>query len=88
MDALIGDLALNRVPNLWLKLCGQVGPTGAYNRKSLAAWFLDLLARVKQLKEWSDLALQLPKSIWISGLFNPMGYVTACMQVQAPPRHL
>ena len=27
-------------------------------------------------------------SIWIAGLFNPMGYVTACMQVQAPPRQL
>jgi len=88
MDQLIGNLHLNQVPNLWLKLCGQVGPTGAYNRKSLSNWFLDLLQRVKQLKEWSDNALVLPKSIWISGLFNSMGYVTACMQVTARAKGL
>ena len=69
------------VPPLWLKICGQIGPTGTYNRKSLSAWFLDLLARQKQLKEWSEMSLQLPGSIWIAGLFNPMGYVTACLQV-------
>jgi len=88
MDALIIDLSLNKVPNLWLKLCGQVGPTGAYNRKSLSAWFLDLLQRVKQLKMWGEQALVLPKSIWIAGLFNPMGYVTACMQVTARAKGL
>ena len=71
------------VPPLWLKICGQIGPTGTYNRKSLSAWFLDLLARQKQLKEWSEMSLQLPGSIWIAGLFNPMGYVTACLQVTA-----
>eukprot|EP00326_Haptolina_ericina_P033955 CAMPEP_0181237030 /NCGR_PEP_ID=MMETSP1096-20121128/38526_1 /TAXON_ID=156174 ORGANISM="Chrysochromulina ericina, Strain CCMP281" /NCGR_SAMPLE_ID=MMETSP1096 /ASSEMBLY_ACC=CAM_ASM_000453 /LENGTH=717 /DNA_ID=CAMNT_0023332319 /DNA_START=18 /DNA_END=2171 /DNA_ORIENTATION=+ len=88
MDALISDLALNKVPNLWLKLCGQVGPTGAYNRKALGSWFTDLLLRLKQLKEWSNDALVLPKSIWIAGLFNPMGYVTACMQVTARAKGL
>jgi len=88
MDALISDLFLNKVPNLWLKICGQVGPTGAYNRKSLSSWFQDLLLRQKQLKEWSNEALVLPKSIWISGLFNPMGYVTACMQVTARAKGL
>ena len=88
MDTLISDLFLGTVPNLWLKICGQVGPTGAYNRKSLGAWFADLLLRVKQLRRWSDDNLALPPSIWISGLFNPMGYVTACMQVTARAKGL
>ncbi|KAL3927056.1 MAG: hypothetical protein SGPRY_002999 [Prymnesium sp.] len=88
MDQLMSDLSLNMVPYLWLKLCGQMGPTGSYNRKPLSAWFSDLLLRVKQLKEWSEASLVLPKSIWISGLFNPMGYVTACMQVTARAKGL
>jgi len=88
MDHLIADLSSGSVPLLWLKICGQMGPTGSYNRKTLSAWFMDLLHRVKQLREWSDQSLTLPKSIWIAGLFNPMGYVTACMQVTARAKGL
>ena len=83
MDAMIGNLSLNQVPPLWLKMCAQIGPTGTYNRKNLGNWFIDLLLRVKQLKLWSDQALVLPPSIWLPGFFNPMGYVTACLQVTA-----
>ena len=83
MDAMIIDLSLNKVPPLWLKMCGQIGPTGTYSRKTMSAWFVDLLLRVKQLKTWSDKALELPPSIWLPGLYNPMGYVTACLQVTA-----
>ena len=83
MDAMIINLSLNQVPPLWLKMCGQIGPTGTYNRKSLSAWFADLLLRVKQLKGWSDNALILPPSMWLPGLYNSMGYITACLQVTA-----
>lgn len=72
------------MPPLWLKICGQIGPTGTYNRKPLAAWFSDFLLRTKQLKAWLDLSSQLdvlPRSVWIAGLWNPMGYITACLQV-------
>ena len=62
MDTLITNLAGNDVPNTWLKICGQVGPTGNYNRKPLGAWFADLLLRVKQLKEWVDNTLAPPPS--------------------------
>ena len=48
------------MPPSWLKTCGQIGPTGTYNRKNLGNWFVDLLLRVKQLKLWSDAALVLP----------------------------
>ena len=88
MDAMIINLSLNQVPPLWLKMCGQIGPTGTYNRKNLGNWFIDLLLRVKQLKLWSDQALQLPPSIWLPGLYNPMGYVTACLQVTARAKGL
>jgi len=89
MDALIINLSLNQVPNLWLKICSQVGPTGPYNRKNLGNWFVDLLARRKQLQTWGvDNALQLPPSIWIAGLFNPMGFITATMQVTARNKSL
>ena len=86
MDAMIINLSFNQVPPLWLKMCGQIGPTGTYNRKTLGNWFIDLLQRVKQLKQWSDAALVLPPSIWLPGLYNPMGYVTACLQVRARAR--
>jgi len=91
MEALIGNLTVNEVPPLWLKICGQIGPTGTYNRKSLTAWFADLLLRVKQLREWMEASNQLtvpPASVWIAGLWNPMGYITACLQVTARKKGL
>jgi len=88
MDAMIGNLSANSVPPLWLKMCAQIGPTGTYNKKNLANWFLDLLLRVKQLKVWSDQAMQLPPSIWLPGMYNPMGYITACLQVTARAKNL
>ena len=83
MDAMIINLSMNQVPPLWLKMCAQIGPTGTYNRKSMSAWFADLLLRVKQFKVWSDAAMQVPPSMWLPGLYNPMGYVTACLQTTA-----
>merc|ERR1711988_698738 len=59
-----------------------------YNKKTLAAWFHDLLQRHKQFKAWSDQALHLPPSMWLPGLYNPMGYVTACLQVTARSKGL
>merc|ERR1712178_485546 len=42
----------------------------------------DLLIRVAQLVEWTD-NVETPAVLWISGLFNPMSYLTAIMQVTA-----
>lgn len=53
MDALIGFLFINSVPPNWLKICGQIGPTGNYNRKNLANWFVNLKERFAQLDEWA-----------------------------------
>merc|ERR1719399_2699150 len=38
MDALITAMFMNLVPPNWLKTCGQIGPTGSYNKKNLSSW--------------------------------------------------
>merc|ERR1712072_469497 len=53
-----------------------------FSLKDLPTWFEDLLLRIKQLDEYSE-ELIVPKSLWISGLFNPMSFLTAIMQVTA-----
>ena len=50
------------------------------SRKSLSSWFADLLKRVEQLRRWSS-TLVTPVSVWLPGLFNPMAFLTAIMQV-------
>jgi len=50
------------------------------SNKSLSSQFQDLLARVEQLKEWTS-AFKTPSCLWISGLFNPMSYLTALRQI-------
>lgn len=53
-----------------------------FSKKPLPTWFDDLLLRIKQLEEYSE-ELTAPISLWISGLFNPMSYLTSIMQVTA-----
>ena len=60
MDTLITCLFMNQVPPGWLKTCGQMGPTGTYNKKTLSAWFADLVLRHKQFATWSSNALIVP----------------------------
>lgn len=75
MEKLADSMFVNVVPDLWAKY--------AYaSRKDLLTWYDDLLARCLQLDEYSE-ELIAPISLWISGLFNPMSYLTAIMQVTA-----
>jgi len=75
MEALLLSLKLNRVPSSWAN--------NAYpSLKSLAPWFADLLSRNVQLVDWTR-ELITPATVWISGLFNPMAYVTAILQTTA-----
>jgi len=48
--------------------------------KNLVSEFGDLLERVNQLNEWTE-TLARPTCLWLPGLFNPTGYLTAVMQV-------
>lgn len=75
MDSLALKMNLNLQPDLWVKYA-------YFSLKSLPAWFDDLLLRIKQLVEYSE-ELIAPASLWISGLFNPMSYLTSIMQVTA-----
>ena len=75
MEVLTKELIINNVPGSWANV--------AYpSCKKLQDWFVDLILRVNQLKEWTELA-ETPNVVWISGLFNPMSYLTAIMQVTA-----
>jgi len=72
MDELFRNLSLGFVPAAWA--------AAAYaSLKSLTPWFTDMLRRYAQLKEWTD-ANSVPNSLWISGLFNPMSFLTAIQQ--------
>merc|ERR1719262_2121246 len=72
MESLAKSLSFNQVFAVWEKL--------AYpSLKSLAVWFADLLLRMEQLVEWTTV-LTLLKSLWISGFFNAMAFITALMQ--------
>ena len=66
-------LAEDRVPSSWA--------AAAYpSLRGLQSWMVNLLARVAQLAEWTA-DLTVPKSVWLSGLFNPQSFLTAVMQV-------
>merc|ERR1711994_931955 len=75
METLATDLQMNLVNALWAEK--------AYaSLKLLSAWFQDLLLRYEQVKAWTA-ELKLLQSIWISGLFNAMSFLTSNMQVAA-----
>lgn len=80
MEALSVSLTVNRIPKNWEEVA-------YFSRKPLNLWFDDLLKRVKQLEAWSA-DLELPKSLWISGLFNPMSFLTSVMQNTARAQNL
>jgi dynein heavy chain len=75
MEDLADSLSTFKVPGGWGKF--------AYaSKKGLVAWFVDLLDRVAQLTTWSD-TLKVPRSVWISGLFNGQAFLTAIKQTTA-----
>ena len=75
MEALSAKMFINMQPDIWIKY--------AYaSLKDLPTWFDDLLMRITQLNEYQE-DMQVPKSLWISGMFNPMSFITAIMQVTA-----
>lgn len=75
MEALAKQLSMNLVPGSWEKYA-------YFSKKNLLDWFTDMKERVIQLVAWSEV-LDTPPVVWISGLFNPMSYLTAIMQVTA-----
>ncbi|XP_064351341.1 dynein axonemal heavy chain 9 [Camelus dromedarius] len=75
METLQSALYLDTVPEPWAR---RAYPSTA----GLAAWFLDLLNRVKELEAWTgDFAM--PSTVWLTGFFNPQSFLTAIMQSTA-----
>merc|ERR1719282_611219 len=80
MEDLANSLMNNHVNSGWAEK--------AYpSLKLLSAWFADLLLRVDQVVEWTKV-LTLLKSVWLSGLFNSMSFLTSNMQVAARSNNL
>ena len=80
MEELQKSLEINVLPPKWV---ANTNPT----KKSLLNWFDELIIRVAQLTTWTD-DVETPIVLWISGLFNPMSYLTAIMQVTARAENL
>lgn len=80
MEALSTDLQQNKVNAL---LAEKAYPS----LKALSAWFADFVLRHHQIVEWTH-HLKLLKSIWLSGLFNSMSFLTSNMQVAARSNNL
>ncbi|XP_059474542.1 dynein beta chain, ciliary-like isoform X3 [Neocloeon triangulifer] len=75
MEELEQALFLNQVPQTW---AARAYPS----LQGLAAWFADLLLRLRELETWTT-DFVLPASVWLSGFFNPQSFLTAIMQSTA-----
>jgi len=80
MEKLGNSLFLGNQPDAWV-------PYAYPSKKNLESWFTDLLLRIEQLAAYSE-DMTAPHSLWISGLFNPMSFLTAIMQVTARSQQL
>jgi len=59
-----------RIPSFWLKKSWEAG--------SLGGWFTGMLQRFDQLSRWINSGR--PKAFWLTGFFNPQGFLTAMKQ--------
>ena len=76
MEQLAQDLAIDAVPAAWSNISY---PT----ERSLPSWLMDLRLRIDQLQDCVARGLQLPMVTWISGLINPVSFLTAVLQTHA-----
>ena len=63
-----------KIPRIWMKL--------SWESSTLGAWFTDLHARNEQYRSWLKLDKDArPIAFWMTGFFNPQGFLTAMRQV-------
>jgi len=74
-EATMASLRGNSVPLAWK-------PVLYPSLKPLGAWCQDLAARQGQLADWAQ-DLHPPVSMWISGLFTPIAFLTSVLQTAA-----
>lgn len=75
MENLAHSLSLNKVDGSWAKVA-------YFSKKTLLVWLEDVTLRCAQLDAWSQ-EFVTPTVLWLSGLFNPMSFLTAIMQITA-----
>eukprot|EP00879_Flechtneria_rotunda_P023748 GHRR01025141.1.p1 GENE.GHRR01025141.1~~GHRR01025141.1.p1 ORF type:complete len:364 (+),score=99.40 GHRR01025141.1:346-1437(+) len=63
-------LFMARIPTAWLKK--------SWEAATLGNWFSGLLQRQDQLAKW--LTMGRPRAYWLTGFFNPQGFLTAMKQ--------
>ena len=66
----LDDMFDAKVPRKWLKVSWQSA--------SLGFWFTELLERDTQFRRWCKYGR--PKVFWMTGFFNPQGFITAMRQ--------
>jgi len=72
----IGSIFEAKVPTSWLLTIA--GDEFSWLSPSLGVWFTGLLSRYDQSESW--LATGRPNSFWMTGFFNPQGFLTAMKQ--------
>ena len=75
MDA-INAINDARVPKSWLY--SPAGDELSWLSPSLGSWYAGLIERNDQYRRWLDKGR--PSSFWLTGFFNPQGYLTAVQQ--------
>jgi dynein heavy chain len=65
-----------KVPNAWVY--DATGVEISWILPTLGAWFGSLIDRNKQLNDW--LKNNRPQAYWLTGFFNPQGFLTAMKQ--------
>jgi len=80
MEVLASKMFINMQPDIWIKYA-------YFSLKDLLTWFDDLMLRIAQLEEYQEELIP-PKTLWISGLFNPMSFLTAIKQATARAKGL
>ncbi len=82
MEALSESLYMNEIPAPWAKLASP-------SLRSLSSWKNGILKKQKeQLEQWIGNPMEVPRTTWISGLFNPQSFLTAIMQVTSQKNSL
>jgi len=76
LEQALGNIADGKPPSHWYLSAG--GEEIAWTTQSLTNWFNGMLAREKQNTTW--LRGERPLAYWMTGFYNPQGFLTAARQ--------